>query len=235
MHRARLHQEFSPTSSRQRRRPAEGAGQGGEPSRPSTLAFSDQEWNELRDGLVSDFVMIGSLISMLLPHTGITLVSRSVDHEMLVNGPDGRPLRDKGKQVTVQRRGIATILIGYARRDERIARGVLAFHRLCSAQDELQIAAELGAAVAVDTGRVDPHKGVQVPGTPIRLSPELLIPDVIAQVDAMREAEAREAAEDATSPPAPEHPRESDDGVVVGMRAKPEPDVEVISGGVEAT
>ena len=188
-HRAKVHGILSPTSSRQR----DSGPRPSEPPRPIRMELSEADQGELRDRLIGHFAMIGGFIAAFAPHTGLTLVSRAVDREDGVRGPDGRELADaSGRPIRLKHRGIATILLDYGRRDPRIMRGLLAFDRLMAAQDEVEIVAQLAAAVAVDTGRVDPHEGIGLPGTPIRLAPDLLIPDVVAEVEAAYAAQAAE-------------------------------------------
>lgn len=188
-HRAKVHGVFSATSSRQREVGRERSA-GAAPPRPRP-ELSEREQTELRDRLIGHFAMIGGFLAAIAPHTGLTLVSRAVDRELEIKGPDGQSLSDpEGRTLTVRRRGIATILLDYGRRDHRIMRGLLAFDRLMEAGDEVELVASLAAAVAVDTGRVDPHEGIGLPGTPIRIAPDLLIGDVIAQVEEVFAAQA---------------------------------------------
>lgn len=219
-HRAKVHGILSPTSSRQREAGRERSA-GAAPPRPR-LELSERDQLALRDRLIGHLAMIGGFVAAVAPHTGLTLVSRAVDRELEIRGPDGVPLVDpEGREQTVRRRGIATILLDYGRRDSRVMRGLLAFDRMMEAGDEITLVAELAAAVAVDTGRVDPHEGIGLPGTPIRIAPGLLIGDIIEQVEEAMAAQAitspdRQASGGAEEAPAGENVHElTPDGVAV--------------------
>lgn len=148
---------------------------------------------EETDRLVTSLATVGTFMVPFLPHLGLTLISRAGDRELQV--PNAKPVR---------KRGIASVVMSYAEHDPRIMRGVVRFNDIVQGSDAIELAASLGAAVAVDTHLVDPHLGIRLPGVPDELCPrpiEALIGDVVAQVEAMGqgmvpEAEAPDAVPD---------------------------------------
>jgi hypothetical protein len=193
MHRNREHGVQSPTSSAARGRadepkaPAAGprAAEGASVRPLEPLRSRPEELQAVEDELVVNLGTLGTLLMAVAPHTGITVMSRAIDREITVPTADGQTR-------SVRRRGIASVVMGYAERDPRILRGVRRFNAIFGATEAADLAAQLGAAVALDAG-IDPEAGVRLPGPiPIQLTPGTMIPDVVQQVAEMREAAAEE-------------------------------------------
>lgn len=133
--------------------------------------------SEETDRLVQSLALLSTFMLPVLPHTSITLMSRAGDRVIEVEG--AKPIPKKG---------IATVVMGYAQRDPRVMRAVVRFNNLMTAGEGMELAMSLGAAVAVDAHLVDPHLTIAmpVPGLPggMEYRPiEGLIGDVVAEVE----------------------------------------------------
>lgn len=134
---------------------------------------------EERDRLVESITIVSGLILPFLPHTALTLISRSVDRQVTIPVPEGieppEPIRKKG---------ISTVVMEYAARDPRILRGVVMFNNFAHGSEPLELGLQVAAAAAVDFHVVDPHIKVRMPGSPEPVAIiEGMIGDVIEQVE----------------------------------------------------
>lgn len=130
---------------------------------------------EEEERLVQSLVTVGMFVAPIVPHTGLTIVSRAPDRQIPI--PNAAP---------VQKRGIASIAIEYGKRDPRIMRGIVRFNNLMHGGDAFELAASLAAAVAVDVHLVDPHLELPVPGVPAEVRPQpvmMLIGDVVMDIE----------------------------------------------------
>lgn len=144
------------------------------------------------DRLVESLSLAGIYLSVVLPHTGVTLISRTPDRQVVM-AEGAEPIR---------KRGIASVVMEYAAQDPRVLRAVVRFNNLMHAGDALELAMSLAAAVAVDVHAVPAHLEIPMPGMPgMSVRPvEALIGDVIEKVEAQfpgREEEPAEAGETA--------------------------------------
>lgn len=134
---------------------------------------------EEQDRLVTSLATMGMFVSAVLPHTGITLVSRAADRDLELPIPGAAPQK-------VHKKGISTVVMEYARRDVRVLQAVVRFNQLMHAGDAVELLMSVAAAVAVDTHLVDPHLHIPMPGAPpgVEIRPvEALIGDVVQQVE----------------------------------------------------
>jgi ketosteroid isomerase-like protein len=167
-------------------------------TRPGAPANIDLD--EQRDLLISNMVTMGTMVSAMFPHTGLTIMSRAADRK-LPTMPD-----EPAKYAP----GMATVIMGYAKQDPRILRGVLWYNRIFEGGAVVQLAASVGAALATDLRLVDPHLAL-MPGTPMEFRPvEMMIGDVVAQIEEMQGvAEEEGGRPEGYSPnggaPPPEH------------------------------
>ena len=131
--------------------------------------------------LVESLSMMGMYMMAPLPHTGLTIVTRAGE----------RSIEVPGQEQPIKRKGIAATLMEYGKRDPRILRAIVRFNALMHGGETIELAMSLGAAVAVDIHAVDPHMAIPIPGAPDGAAIEpimALIPDVVMQVEADREA-----------------------------------------------
>jgi hypothetical protein len=158
---------------------------------------------------VANLKTAGGFLSIVAPHTGIAIA-----------GVVSEPSREfPAGQIIVNSRAdrAGRILEGWALRDYRVLEAVRRFNAIFEGSDAASLAAELGAAVAVDVRLADPHMALEV--GPFRgenaIKPvEALIGDVVAYVDA-------------NSEPEPERPPRVVESMPGGG--------ETISGGIENT
>lgn len=190
------------------------------PPKPRKQALGAKDLDELNDRLHGHLTIIGTIVSAVLPHTGLTIVSRTPDRSSVIESADG-------VERVIRRKGIVSLLMGYAQKDERILKGLLAFDRIMTSGDEVAIVGGLASAIAVDTGRVDPHAGIGIPGTPMRLAPDMFIGDVIESYEA-------QMAEDGDEETRYHEARRQEDYPSNGQATTPS-DATVIHGGVKAT
>lgn len=135
---------------------------------------------EEQDRLVTSLATMGMFVSAVLPHTGITLVSRAADRVLEL------PIPGAAEPQKVRKKGISTVVMEYAKRDARVLQAVVRFNALMHAGDAVELAMSVAAAVAVDTRLVDPHLHIPMPGAPpgVEIRPvEALIGDVVQQVE----------------------------------------------------
>ncbi len=137
-------------------------------ARPSAAAprrtNAEIELRQVEDKLVENLALVGMGLGFALPHTGITVSTRS--------GP------------------IAHVLIEQARKDERVLRAIMRFNGLFGGGGAAMIGVSLLTAVALDVGVIGPDFGASLPlpdGRVLSLGPRLIIGDVIEAVEGMRE------------------------------------------------
>ena len=138
---------------------------------------------EEEDRLVESLTTVGMFVAPILPHTGLTVISRAGDREIPI--PNAKP---------VHKRGIASVMVDYGKRDPRFMRAIVRFNNLMHGGDAFELAASLAAAVAVDAHRVSPHLALPIPGVPAEAQPQpvmMLIGDVVQDVES-RIAQAQE-------------------------------------------
>lgn len=157
--------------------------------KPKSKSFGDKDFDELADRYHAHLTVIGTIVAAVMPHTGTTIVTRTPDQQRVITSADG-------VEHIIRQRGIVSVLMNAARKDERILKGLITLDKFMSSGDEIQLVGSLASAVAVDTGRIDPYEGIGVPGTPIRIAPYNFIPDVI---DALAVSEAEAEAEHVAS------------------------------------
>lgn len=152
--------------------------------RPASVNLREEE-----EKLVQSLAMVGMFITPLIPHTGLTIISRAPDREIAV--PNAKP---------VIKRGIASILIDYGKCDTRVMKAIVRFNMIMQGGDALELVASIGAAVAVDVRLVSPDLALPVPGVPEEALPRpihMLIGDVVEQVrEARGEVPQHEGAEE---------------------------------------
>lgn len=164
---------------------------GAERSRTTTTARSstpatDAALREHGDRLATNLAFVGMLVGTVMPHTGTTIITRVGDRPA-VDPATGKPVVIDGKQH--MKRGIVSVVMDAARRDERILTAVRRFNALFELEDAVELGLSLAAAVAADVG-VDPHIGFD--GGPLgEVRPiEQLIGDVVEAVEETRAAYA---------------------------------------------
>jgi hypothetical protein len=139
---------------------------------PATVDLADEE-----ERLGESIATMGMYFLPLMPHTGLVMISRAGDRELNI----------PGQPKPIKKRGLASVVMDYAKRDKRVLRAVVRFNNFMHAGDAAELALSIGAAVAVDIGRVDPHIAIPMPGAPEGVPPmkpiEMLIGDVVAQVE----------------------------------------------------
>lgn len=182
-----------------------------EPVREAVVAASDLVVEAVVGKTVANLQVIGGYVSIIFPHTGLAIA--------------GVPGERESDPPIVQSRAIIAgrVLAKWAQRDERVLKALDRFNALFETSEAVELAAGIGAAVAVDVGLVDPHLAVEVgPFTGDRaIQPvRAVIGDVVDYVDGLRqEAERQQAAA---------QQRPSPDGIA--------PDgAEIVSGGMEDT
>lgn len=130
--------------------------------------------------LVKNLAFLCPFVMMVLPVTGMTILSRLGDrpaHDPLT----GKPIMVDGVHQT--KRGIGSVVMDYARQDERILEGIRKFNQFFELEDAVELAASIGAAAAVDVMGVDPHIGLNL-GPLGEVRPiESLIGDVVAELE----------------------------------------------------
>ncbi|HYR17898.1 MAG TPA: C2H2-type zinc finger protein [Myxococcales bacterium] len=160
---------------------------------------------------VANLQVMGGYLAVVLPHTGVALMG--VPHP---ESTEARPLPD----VVQSRAAMAgNVLAKLARRDERVLAALNRFNQLFETSEVVELAAGLGAAVAVDVGAVPADLAIEVgpfTGTGAIQPVRAIIGDVVDYV-----AAARAQAEAQQPPRAP-------DGVAADGAT-------VVSGGVEDT
>jgi hypothetical protein len=186
-------------------------------------AAADLVVDEVVGKAVANLQVLGGFMAMVLPHTGLAIAG--VPHPDSVPNPDTGRARNPDAPPIVQSRAIMAghVLEQWAKRDERVLKAMARFNALFETSEVVEVAAGVGAALAVDLGIVDAHMSVEVgpfTGDAAIRPVQAVIGDVIAYVDAAREQQAQAEAQ--------RKERAAPDGVA--------PDgAEIVAGGVEGT
>lgn len=157
---------------------------------------------------VANLQVIGGYVSIVLPHTGLTLA--------------GVPGEREGDPPIVQSRAIIAgrVLEKWAMRDERVLKALDRFNALFETSEVVELAAGLAAAVAVDVGAVPADLAIEIGpfvGAQAIQPVRAVIGDVIGYVELVRQEQSAEL----TRPVVPDG--RASDGAAV------------IHGGVEST
>jgi hypothetical protein len=157
-----------------------------------------------RDMLVTNLSLAGMLVGSVLPHTGLTIVTRAADRPILDPNTNQQLTVDGVPQV---KRGIASVVMELAQRDERILFAVERFNRIFAVSDGVELLLSVGAAVAADVG-VDPN--LEIPAGPLGTIQPIrqLIPDVVDVIEEMREEEGAQGGQG-------EQPQQAPNGATV--------------------